>query len=269
MWNFFIEKKNIKKNKNRTANLRTVAENLVDFLEEKKVYPEDIEEEFSGEEIIESDTVKRKLIYEKGNLRRGMEYLLNNKQNREILMEDITYYKNGNIKVWISHYSENSFVKEFYEDGKHKRICITENSKIVEEIRYEYYENDRLRNLTSYKNGEKRYIRISRIGKVEEEKITKGTKVKTFTYDDTDILYSDEKYELRIEIQNEIEYVVNIRDASLYTGKFFINIFDEDTMKIVKEEQEYIEGLPHGIWKIYSQNGDILREEIYQNGIKI
>lgn len=267
MWNFF-NKKEIKE-KNKIADLGMEIENLANFLERKKIYTENVEEEYSGEEIIESDTVKRKLIYEKGNLRRGMEYLLNNKQNGEILMEDITYYKNGNRKVWISHYSENSFVKEFYEDGKHKRICITENSKIVEEIRYEYYENGRLRNLTSYKNGEKRYIRVSRIGKVEEEKITKGTKVKTFTYDNMDILYSDEKYELRIEIQNEIEYVVNIRDASLYTGKFFIDIFDEDTMKIVKEEQEYIEGLPHGIWKIYSQNGDILREEIYQKGIKI
>ena len=116
-----------------------------------------------------------------------------------------------------------------------------------------------------YENREKRCTRVSRIGKVEEEKIIGGTKVKTFIYDDTDILYNDEKYELRIEIQNE----VNIRDVSLYTGKVFINIFDEDAMKIVKEEQEYIEGLSQRIWKIYSQNGDILREEIYQKGIKV
>lgn len=120
-----------------------------------------------------------------------------------------------------------------------------------------------------YENREKRCTRVSRIGKVEEEKIIGGTKVKTFIYDDTDILYNDEKYELRIEIQNEVEYVVNIRDVSLYTGKVFINIFDEDAMKIVKEEQEYIEGLSQRIWKIYSQNGDILREEIYQKGIKV
>ena len=120
-----------------------------------------------------------------------------------------------------------------------------------------------------YENREKRCTRVSRIGKVEEEKIIGVTKVKTFIYDDTDILYNDEKYELRIEIQNEVEYVVNIRDVSLYTGKVFINIFDEDAMKIVKEEQEYIEGLSQRIWKIYSQNGDILREEIYQKGIKI
>lgn len=120
-----------------------------------------------------------------------------------------------------------------------------------------------------YENREKRCTRVSRIGKVEEEKIIGVTKVKTFIYDDTDILYNDEKYELRIEIQNEVEYVVNIRDVSLYTGKVFINIFDEDAMKIVKEEQEYIEGLSQRIWKIYSQNGDILREEIYQKGIKV
>ena len=120
-----------------------------------------------------------------------------------------------------------------------------------------------------YEKREKRCTRVSRIGKVEEEKIIGGTKVKTFIYDDTDILYNDEKYELRIEIQNEVEYVVNIRDVSLYTGKVFINIFDEDAMKIVKEEQEYIEGLSQRIWKIYSQNGDILREEIYQKGIKV
>lgn len=120
-----------------------------------------------------------------------------------------------------------------------------------------------------YENREKRCTRVSRIGKVEEEKIIGGTKVKIFIYDDTDILYNDEKYELRIEIQNEVEYVVNIRDVSLYTGKVFINIFDEDAMKIVKEEQEYIEGLSQRIWKIYSQNGDILREEIYQKGIKV
>lgn len=120
-----------------------------------------------------------------------------------------------------------------------------------------------------YENREKRCTRVSRIGKVEEEKIIGVTKVKTFIYDDTDILYNDEKYELRIEIQNEVEYVVNIRDVSLYRGKVFINIFDEDAMKIVKEEQEYIEGLSQRIWKIYSQNGDILREEIYQKGIKV
>ena len=120
-----------------------------------------------------------------------------------------------------------------------------------------------------YENREKRCTRVSRIGKVEEEKVIGVTKVKTFIYDDTDILYNDEKYELRIEIQNEVEYVVNIRDVSLYTGKVFINIFDEDAMKIVKEEQEYIEGLSQRIWKIYSQNGDILREEIYQKGIKV
>lgn len=120
-----------------------------------------------------------------------------------------------------------------------------------------------------YENREKRCTRVSRIGKVEEEKIIGVTKVKTFIYDDTDILYNDEKYELRIEIQNEVEYVVNIRDVSLYTGKVFINIFDEDAMKIVKEEQEYIEGLSQRIWKIYFQNGDILREEIYQKGIKV
>lgn len=120
-----------------------------------------------------------------------------------------------------------------------------------------------------YENREKRCTRVSRIGKVEEEKVIGVTKVKTFIYDDTDILYNDEKYELRIEIQNEVEYVVNIRDVSLYTGKVFINIFDEDAMKIVKEEQEYIEGLSQRIWKIYFQNGDILREEIYQKGIKV
>ena len=120
-----------------------------------------------------------------------------------------------------------------------------------------------------YENREKRCTRVSRIGKVEEEKVIGVTKVKTFIYDDTDILYNDEKYELRIEIQNEVEYVVNIRDVSLYTGKVFINIFDEDAMKIVKEKQEYIEGLSQRIWKIYFQNGDILREEIYQKGIKV
>ncbi|WP_373080557.1 hypothetical protein [Fusobacterium varium] len=98
-----------------------------------------------------------------------------------------------------------------------------------------------------YENKKKRCTRVSRIGKVEEEKIIGVTKVKTFIYDDTDILYNDEKYELRIEIQNEVEYVVNIRDVSLYTGKVFINIFDEDAMKIVKEEQEYIEGLSQRI----------------------
>ena len=263
MLKFFSKRDRNERAKSIDTDRELESKSLIECLEENMYRKTDEDEEYTGEFFLTGTVKKRKLIYEKGELKRGIEYLDNK------VMEDITFYREKKIKLWISNYPENSFVKEYYEDGKKKRICQNENGRIKSETKYEYYENGKIKSIVSYEDGRKGYIKISKIGKVAEKKLVKNTKVITTEYDNVESFYQDENYDLNVELRDDREYVINIKDAVLYTGKFMIEIFDDETEEVVKVEQSYKDGLADGEWSYYTLEGELLRKEIYSMGDRI
>ena len=159
----------------------------------------------------------------------------------------ISYYQNGNIqeKNTYKNGEENGEGILYYENGNIKEKYFMKNDKLDGEATA-YFEDGKIRNKSIFKDGVKL-----------EEEVYKDNEIIKNTFRNSEIIQQDiysknKKLVLRKNLLNDgkIEYIFYYENGVIKEKAYFIND---------KQEKEHL---------YYDEKGNLIKTEIYKNGIK-
>ena len=159
----------------------------------------------------------------------------------------ISYYLNGNIqeKNTYKNGEENGEGILYYENGNIKEKYFMKNDKLDGEATA-YFEDGKIRNKSIFKDGVKL-----------EEEVYKDNEIIKNTFRNSEIIRQDtysknKKLVLRKNLLNDgrIEYISYYENGNIEQKAYFIN---------GKQEKEHL---------FYDKKGNLIKTEIYKNGIK-
>ena len=159
----------------------------------------------------------------------------------------ISYYQNGNIqeKNTYKNGEENGEGILYYENGNIKEKYFMKNDKLDGEATA-YFEDGKIRNKSIFKDGVKL-----------EEEVYKDNEIIKNTFRNSEIIQQDiysknKKLVLRKNLLNDgkIEYISYYENGVIKEKAYFIN---------GKQEKEHF---------FYDEKGNLIKTEIYKNGVK-
>ena len=159
----------------------------------------------------------------------------------------ISYYQNGNIqeKNTYKNGEENGEGILYYENGNIKEKYFMKNDKLDGEATA-YFEDGKIRNKSIFKDGVKL-----------EEEVYKDNEIIKNTFRNSEIIQQDiysknKKLVLRKNLLNDgkIEYISYYENGVIKEKAYFIN---------GKQEKEHF---------FYDEKGNLIKTDIYKNGIK-
>ena len=159
----------------------------------------------------------------------------------------ISYYLNGNIqeKNTYKNGEENGEGILYYENGNIKEKYFMKNDKLDGEATA-YFEDGKIRNKSIFKDGVKL-----------EEEVYKDNEIIKNTFRNSEIIQQDiysknKKLVLRKNLLNDgkIEYISYYENGVIKEKAYFIN---------GKQEKEHF---------FYDEKGNLIKTEIYKNGVK-
>ena len=159
----------------------------------------------------------------------------------------ISYYLNGNIqeKNTYKNGEENGEGILYYENGNIKEKYFMKNDKLDGEATA-YFEDGKIRNKSIFKDGVKL-----------EEEVYKDNEIIKNTFRNSEIIQQDiysknKKLVLRKNLLNDgkIEYISYYENGVIKEKAYFIND---------KQEKEHL---------YYDEKGNLIKTEIYKNGVK-
>ena len=159
----------------------------------------------------------------------------------------ISYYQNGNIqeKNTYKNGEENGEGILYYENGNIKEKYFMKNDKLDGEATA-YFEDGKIRNKSIFKDGVKL-----------EEEVYKDNEIIKNTFRNSEIIRQDtysknKKLVLRKNLLNDgrIEYISYYENGNIEQKAYFVN---------GKQEKKHL---------FYDKKGNLIKTEIYKNGIK-
>ena len=159
----------------------------------------------------------------------------------------ISYYQNGNIqeKNTYKNGEENGEGILYYENGNIKEKYFMKNDKLDGEATA-YFEDGKIRNKSIFKDGVKL-----------EEEVYKDNEIIKNTFRNSEIIQQD--------IYSKIKKLV-LRKNLLNDGKIeYISYYENG---VIKEKAYFINGKQEKEHFFYDEKGNLIKTEIYKNGVK-
>ncbi len=159
----------------------------------------------------------------------------------------ISYYQNGNIKEKHTYKNGNEEGEGifYYENGKIEEKYFMKNGKLDGEA-INYFEDGKIKNKAIFKDG----VTL-------EEEVYKDNEIIKNTFRNSEIIRQDtysknKKLVLRKNLLNDgrIEYISYYENGNIEQKAYFVN---------GKQEKEHL---------FYDEKGNLIKTEIYKNGIK-